>query len=176
MRSRSPGGLWDAMAVLIEAMNCALVDDNDDARRHVLSACKLLENDSATGEGLSHAEPTASGAASYRGGLAAWQVRRVTTHIEMHLAEKMLCDELARLVRLSVSHFIRAFKESLGHSPHMYITRRRIERAQGMMLSSTAPLGQIALDCGLADQAHLSRLFKRIVGESPATWRRARTQ
>jgi AraC family transcriptional regulator len=176
MLPRSPGGLWDAMAVLIEAMNCALVDDNDDARRHALSACKMLENNSATWEGLSPPEPTTSGATSCRGGLAAWQVRRVSAHIEMHLAEKVLCDELAHIVRLSVSHFIRAFKESLGESPHMYITRRRVERAQGMMLSSTAPLGQIALDCGLADQAHLSRLFKRIVGESPAAWRRARTQ
>jgi AraC-like DNA-binding protein len=43
-----------------------------------------------------------------------------------------------------------------------------------LMLTTDAPLGQIALDCGLADQAHLSRLFKQMVGDTPAAWRRAR--
>ena len=43
------------------------------------------------------------------------------------------------------------------------------------MLSTDAPLSEIALDCGLADQAHLSRLFRRIVGETPRAWRRARS-
>jgi AraC-like DNA-binding protein len=42
------------------------------------------------------------------------------------------------------------------------------------MLTTDAPLGQIAADCGLADQAHFSKLFRRFVGESPGVWRRAR--
>jgi AraC family transcriptional regulator len=35
-------------------------------------------------------------------------------------------------------------------------------------------LSEIAAECGMADQAHLTRLFRGIVGESPAAWRRAR--
>jgi AraC-like DNA-binding protein len=61
-------------------------------------------------------------------------------------------------------------------SPHGYIIRRRVERAQGLMLSTARPLRDIAAECGLADQAHLTRLFRRIVGESPAAWRRARIE
>jgi transcriptional regulator GlxA family with amidase domain len=49
-----------------------------------------------------------------------------------------------------------------------------MEHAQGLMLTTNTTLGQIALECGFADQAHLSRLFQRFVGESPAAWRRAR--
>jgi transcriptional regulator GlxA family with amidase domain len=52
--------------------------------------------------------------------------------------------------------------------------RRRVERAQGMMLTTSAPLAQIAAQCGLADQAHFNRIFRRFVGDSPGAWRRAR--
>jgi AraC family transcriptional regulator len=53
--------------------------------------------------------------------------------------------------------------------------RRRIERAQGVMLRTSSSLAQIAAECGLADQAHLNKSFRRFVGESPGAWRRART-
>jgi AraC-like DNA-binding protein len=49
-----------------------------------------------------------------------------------------------------------------------------MERAQGLMLSTDKPLSEIAAECGLADQPHFTRLFRRVVGESPAAWRRAR--
>jgi transcriptional regulator GlxA family with amidase domain len=62
----------------------------------------------------------------------------------------------------------------MGDSPHGYVMRRRMERAQGLMLSTDASLAQIAADCGLADQAHFSKVFRRFAGESPAAWRRAR--
>lgn len=108
------------------------------------------------------------------GGLAPWQVRKVTNYIEMNLERAILNEELAGIARLHASHFIRAFRESVGDSPRAYIIRRRMQRAQGLMLSSSASLSQIALDCGLADQAHLSKLFRRTFGESPSAWRRAR--
>ena len=49
--------------------------------------------------------------------------------------------------------------------------RRRLERAQQMMLTTNASLGQIAGECGFADQAHFNKLFRRLVGESPHAWR-----
>ena len=110
----------------------------------------------------------------YRGGLAPWQARSVTTYIDANLSASLSCEELARLARLSVSYFARAFKCTFGYSPHVFLMRRRMERAQGLMLETNAPLAQIALDCGFADQAHLSRSFLRFTGERPASWRRAR--
>ena len=111
-----------------------------------------------------------------KGGLAPWQARKVTAYIESNLDRPLRSAELAELVRLSPAHFSRTFRNSFGCAPLEYVTCRRIERAQGLMLSTDTPLAQIALDCGLADQAHFSRLFRRVVGESPSVWRRARAR
>jgi transcriptional regulator GlxA family with amidase domain len=108
------------------------------------------------------------------GGLAPWQIRDVTTHIERHLDSTITIKDLAARVRLSSYHFCRAFRVSFGDSPHSYLMRRRVERAQGLMLTSKIALGQIAAACGLADQPHFNKLFRRFVGENPGAWRRAR--
>jgi AraC-like DNA-binding protein len=92
----------------------------------------------------------------------------------MNLDATIRTNDLSTLVRLSSFHFCRAFRESVGDSPHGYVMRRRVERAQGLMLTTDTSLGQIAADCGLADQAHFNKLFRKFVGESPGAWRRAR--
>ena len=107
-----------------------------------------------------------------RGGLAPWQKRKVYRYIGQRLERTLRVKELAEQVSLSVSHFCRAFRESFGASPHLHLTRLRVERAQRLMLTTQDPLNQIALACGMADQAHLSKLFRREVGEPPNTWRR----
>ena len=111
-----------------------------------------------------------------RGGLAPWQARVLKTHIETHLDVSLRTKELAKLVQLSSFHFCRVFRVSFGNSPHGYVTRRRIERAQGLILTTKLPLGQIAVDCGFADQAHFTKLFRRLTGESPGEWRRVRAE
>jgi AraC family transcriptional regulator len=107
-------------------------------------------------------------------GLAPWQIRRVLAHVEMKLDTPLRNDDLAAIANLSSFHFCRVFRKSVGVTPHEYIMRRRVERAQGLMLSTDASLSQIAADCGLADQAHLTRVFRKAVGESPSAWRKAR--
>lgn len=108
-----------------------------------------------------------------RGGLAPWQKRKVQDHIERHIESAILLDDLAKLVSLSGSHFCRAFKESFADTPHAYIMRMRVARAQELMLTTSEPLSQIAIACGLADQAHLTRLFRQTMGEAPRAWRRS---
>lgn len=117
-------------------------------------------------------EPSA--VAPARGGLAPWQVRILNAHIDANLDQDIPIEALAALARLSVSHFGRAFKQSFGRSPHAHLIAERIERAQALMLSTAEPLAQIAVAVGLADQSHLSRLFRKVTGESPFAWRRAR--
>ena len=107
-----------------------------------------------------------------RGGLAPWQARRVAAYIESNICSKIRVAELAGVVQLSIGHFFRAFKLSFGASPLAYVTRQRILRAQAIMASSKEPLSQIALDCGMCDQAHFSRTFRRIIGVKPNVWRR----
>jgi AraC family transcriptional regulator len=98
----------------------------------------------------------------------------LTIHIESRLDTALETRHLASLVGVSKSHLCRAFKKTLGDSPHRYVLRRRVERAKRLMLTSDASLAQIAGECGLADQAHLNKLFRKFVGQSPGAWRRAR--
>jgi AraC family transcriptional regulator len=105
-------------------------------------------------------------------GLAPWQRARIIRYVEANLSERISTVQLAGLVRLSTSHFCRAFKADLGCSPHEYVIRCRIVRSKTLMLETGVSLAQIALECGLADQAHLSRLFRRRIGTSPSAWRR----
>jgi AraC-like DNA-binding protein len=109
-----------------------------------------------------------------RGGLLAWQVRRLKEYVETHLGEPICVQDMAAVLGLSPSHFCRSFRLSVALSPHNYVMRRRIERAQTLMLTTDVPLIRIATDCGLADQAHLNRVFRRLTGETPAAWRRIR--
>jgi AraC family transcriptional regulator len=107
-----------------------------------------------------------------RGGLAPWQARRAEAMIEKSLGEKLSVGALAEAVRLSPSHFRRAFRHTFGIAPHGYILRRRIDRAKELMQTTNDALADIALACGLADQSHFSTVFRRIECTSPNAWRR----
>ncbi len=122
------------------------------------------------------AQPEISRARATGPRLTAWQRRRVLEHIETRLAKPLKNRELAAVLGYSEFHFNVAFRNALGHAPHEYLIRRRIERAQQLMLATDLPLCQIAAECGLADQSHLSRLFRRVVGETPAAWRKNRIE
>jgi AraC family transcriptional regulator len=167
--------LHSVVAELCRALSNALRDEREVAQECIQRAVEMLQIHGAPpGATDEFGLPRAGGTSRVRGGLAAWQIRRLTAHIVANLDTTLRTRDLAALVRLSPFHFCRAFRDSLGDSPHSYVMRRRVERAQGLMLSTDASLAQIAADCGLADQAHFNKLFRRFAGESPGAWRRAR--
>lgn len=106
------------------------------------------------------------------GGLAPWQVKKVKQYIDERISHGIPLDELAQQVRLSTSYFSAAFKATFGVPPHNYVVSCRVEHAKQRMMTTNAPLCEIALDCGLADQSHLSRVFRRVTGTTPSAWRR----
>jgi AraC family transcriptional regulator len=167
--------LRNAMADLLYAVSRAFEDKPEEAYGCVAHAAELLRKEASgatKGLGLGVGQPAVPPAR--RGGLAPWMVRKVSTHIDTHLDSAISSTDLAALAQLSVYHFCRAFRESFDESPHKYVMRRRIERAQGLMLQTNLSLAQIAIECGLADQAHLNKSFHRFVGDRPGAWRRAR--
>lgn len=106
------------------------------------------------------------------GGLAPWQQRRAEALLAADLASPQALAVVAKKVRLSVSHFSRAFHVSTGQSPHQWLTQRRLERAAGMLQGGTESLAQIASLCGFCDQSHFTRVFSRERGVAPGYWRR----
>jgi AraC family transcriptional regulator len=106
--------------------------------------------------------------------LLAWQVRRVVDHIDHHISNRVLVADLCALVQRSEAHFSRSFRRTFGHSPHAFVVRRRVELAAQYMLQTDTGLSDIALRCGFVDQAHLCKHFRKVTGETPAAWRRAR--
>jgi AraC family transcriptional regulator len=110
----------------------------------------------------------------FRGGLCLWQLRKVQAVVESHLSEYISSLQLANCVHLSRYHFARAFRQSTGMSPQGYVTRRRLERAQQLMVWTDATLSRVALECGFFDHSHFTRTFLKAFGESPRSWRRSR--
>jgi len=160
-------------AQLIEAACRARDGDPDATRAHIAQAIALLRG--IPSRGPSSARPLSNvGTHVIRGGFPAWQTRRIIGHVEANLSRKILVQELARLLDLSARYFCRAFKCTFGISPRDYVLRRRIELAQGLMLTTSEPLSSIAVRCGMCDQPHFTRSFHRIVGETPYMWRRTR--
>lgn len=106
--------------------------------------------------------------------LLPWQLRRVESYIEDHIDQQIRVADLSNVVDLSVAHFSRAFRLACGEPPHAYIVRKRVELAGRLMLASHEQLSAIALRCGFHDQAHLSKQFRQMTGETPAAWRRLR--
>lgn len=109
-----------------------------------------------------------------RSALTAWQLRRVTDYMEAHCDDNIRLQDLAALVDLSQSHFSHAFKASTGVPPHQWQLQARIRRGQEMLVAGDRPLTEIAVEAGFSDQAHFTRVFRRLVGETPAAWRKSR--
>jgi AraC family transcriptional regulator len=160
-------------ALLVEAACSARDGDREATSAHIAHAVALLRGKPSLGPSSIHVLSNLETHVA-RGGLPAWQVRRVFAHVEANLYRRIPIRELARLLGLSASHFCRAFKCTFGVSPRDYVLRRRIEVAQGLMLTTSEPLSSIAVRCGMCDQPHFTRSFHRIVGETPYAWRRTR--
>jgi AraC-like DNA-binding protein len=103
-----------------------------------------------------------------RGGLAPARASRVCEYIDLHLQENIALEALAEIAQLSVHHFARAFRQSLGIPPHNYIVQRRVEHAQQLIRNTDLPLSEIAIEAGFTDQSHLARHFRTITGVSPS--------
>jgi AraC-like DNA-binding protein len=167
---RDIGNACIVAALLVDAACLAREGDCESAQVHIARAVALIRGRLSP---MSASFGPKRGQ-SLRGGLASWQSRRLAAHIDAHLGERIRIEDLAALLRISVGHFCRAFKSTFGLSAHDYLMRRRIEVAQGLMLTTCDPLSAIALNCGMSDQSHFSRCFRRIIGETPHQWRRTR--
>ncbi len=110
-----------------------------------------------------------------RSQLSPRQLGMITNYIEDNCLQNIRLQELAELAGLSQSYFSHAFKASTGSSPHRWQMNARIRRVQGLLQREGVTLTRVASAAGFSDQAHLTRVFKSIVGVTPAAWQRSQT-
>jgi AraC family transcriptional regulator len=105
-------------------------------------------------------------------GLARWRLRRAMEYMEANLLEDIRLCDLAGVAGLSPSHFARAFKASLGLTPHRWLLEQRIHRAKRLMTKKGKPISVAAHLAGFASQSHFTKAFRRVTGTTPGLWLR----
>jgi AraC family transcriptional regulator len=106
------------------------------------------------------------------GKIPALGVARVVDYIEASIDRDLDLASLASVASMSVYHFARRFKETVGMSPHAYVLCRRIRRAQEMLNRGRSNLTQVSATCGFSSQAHLTTVFRRSLGVTPGEYQR----
>jgi AraC family transcriptional regulator len=107
------------------------------------------------------------------GGLPRPALRRVLAYISDHLAQPITLADLAALVPMDPYHFLKAFRQAIGITPHQYLLARRMERAQALLKDSTMPITDVAFQVGFRTPSHFTWHFRRQTGVTPTAYRRA---
>jgi AraC-like DNA-binding protein len=107
-----------------------------------------------------------------RAGAEPGRVGRIVELMASEPERSFSLDALAAEAGLSKFHFIRVFSRATGQTPHAYLVNLRVNRARELLAVGTRP-AEAAVAAGFADQSHLTRVFKRIVGVTPGLYARA---
>ena len=99
------------------------------------------------------------------------QFSKVIGHVEEHYRSALEISELARIAGLSESQFRKRFMKLFKISPLKFITRIRVQTAAKLLVSSDAPIADIAVKCGFCDQSYLTRQFSSFFGMTPKKYR-----
>jgi AraC family transcriptional regulator len=99
-------------------------------------------------------------------------LQRVLDRMKADFATNLDLKTIAAESGYSRSHFLRTFRASMGHSPHQWLTRLRVEEAKALLQNASSSLTDIALQCGFSSHAHFSSMFRQIVGVVPSEYRR----
>lgn len=99
------------------------------------------------------------------------RIAQILPLMNYHFSHEIDLDQYAQAMNLSRSRFCHLFKQSMGCAPHTYILDLRLEHAAEYLLSTDAPISQIAYSVGFTDPFYFSRVFKKKFGISPKEFR-----
>jgi AraC family transcriptional regulator len=108
-----------------------------------------------------------------RGGMAPGKLRKAIEFINANLDKEqtVALAAVAEEVHVSYFHFSRAFKQSTGVSPNVYMIEQRIDRAKKLLTETDLPIAEIALRVGFASQSHFTTTFRRLAWATPKSFR-----
>ncbi|MBI3527494.1 MAG: helix-turn-helix transcriptional regulator [Betaproteobacteria bacterium] len=122
-------------------------------------------------EAATHAEDRIGLRVASMGRFPPRAVRRAIEYIHANLAGDLRLENIAGAAGQSVFHFSRTFRNTTGLAPHRYLPQARIERVKALLLESDRSLAAIAEESGFSDQSHMSKVFRRLTGATPKTFR-----
>lgn len=99
-------------------------------------------------------------------------VALVRDYFEAHYADPVRLGDLAEASDLSPFHLVRVFRHATGLTPHAFLDQLRVRHARELLRGGHAP-ADVALRTGYADQSHLTRHFRRLVGVTPGQYARS---
>jgi AraC family transcriptional regulator len=105
-------------------------------------------------------------------GLSRSQLKRVIDYMKANLTQDLSILDLATLTGMSESHLSRSFKRSVGIAPYQYLRQQRVERAKQLLEQQSIAISTIALDCGFANQTHLTKVFRQMTGMTPKAYQK----
>jgi AraC-like DNA-binding protein len=100
------------------------------------------------------------------------RIQRAIDYIDSHVDHNIGIESLAEMVSLSKDHFIRLFRKETGMTPIVYTTKRKIEQAETMLVTTNLPIKIIALKLGFEETSYFFRLFKKVTGMPPQQYRK----
>jgi AraC family transcriptional regulator len=104
------------------------------------------------------------------------RLARVIEFIHGHIEENFTVADMAAVACMSPAHFARSFRARTGQSPHRFVSRKRLELAEQMLLDPYRPISEIALSTGFSSQSNFSRAFRGVTGMSPGDFRQNQTK
>jgi AraC family transcriptional regulator len=107
-------------------------------------------------------------------GLDSTRLRRVLDYIHERLGEPISVLDMAAVACLSPFHFARAFRTSMGQSPHRYLSYQRLELAKRLLSLTDTGIAEISYLCQFSSPANFSRAFRSATGLPPRTFRHRR--
>jgi len=141
-------------------------------RLYAESACEFLAHHMIHSYSTLSAPPRRAS-----GGLPGRRLKLILDYIEGNLAQPIALRQLGELAGISIRHFERAFRQAIGVPPHAYVVRKRVARAQNLLLSEPAlTIDEIAVRAGFGSSSHLASTFRRQTGYSPTAFRRLQSR
>jgi AraC family transcriptional regulator len=107
----------------------------------------------------------------FKGGLPGHRLKRVLDYIAGNLEENISLSQLAAIAGMSPHYFSALFKRSTGRAPHQYVLLQRIERAKQQLRDPKYSIIDAGLDAGFQNPSHFARVFRKIVGTTPSSFR-----
>ncbi|CDN58314.1 Transcriptional regulator, AraC family (plasmid) [Neorhizobium galegae bv. officinalis bv. officinalis str. HAMBI 1141] len=164
---RRPVELQDVGA--IETLAGLLVDEISSPAKHAVYAESLVGSIVAGLLDIPDHE-----AEKANGRLTQAQMNKLVSRFDGSNDCRLTVAEMAATVGLSESWFSNVFKQTTGKTPLQWQLARRIDLAKKLLVDSDLAVAEVAAQLGFTDQAHLTKAFRQIAGDTPAAWRRMR--